>query len=273
MRYETCNVYSLKPAHLTSSTSISIWVKFFDKMSEIANPTAALWFYLASDPNSFFLEYPAIFIPSYTQSKIMISSQRFITITRPDAQCTESGKVNDTRQNVYQCFAACMNAEYSKAGKCQSWYSTVVESASPADYCNPMNAANDSATTTQFSQIGIISEEITSFCSNRCPRKCDKITYHSFLQWQQPLNNYYKNGNSSRNKDTLVALSIEHLAMYEKGTLTFIEVNTYSFTDLINNVGGTLGLFVGATLMTFAQAVLFLMERALEMRNRVMQSE
>lgn len=65
-------------------------------------------------------------------------------------------------------------------------------------------------------------------------------------------------------------LWIEHLAIYDKGILAFVEISTYSFTELMNNVGGTFGLFLRATLMTFTQAILFWIERALERKHQML---
>lgn len=262
--FNLCNAYSLQPTNLISPHIRLISTKFYDKMSEIAtNLPSGLWFYTALDLNSLYpeYEYSPMFLPTNTRSSVLISEQKFITLNKKDAGCIDQEVDKDYTSS--SCFAVCTNEMYKKKGKCQLWYSAVNQSASLADYCNNLETS-----LIQLNQTDA-NDEITNYCITRCPRKCDRTTYSLSLQWQQPIKSVY---NGSRNNEITVEIWVSHMAVYEKGTLVFAEVNTYSFVDLMNNVGGTLGLFVGATLLTFAQAFLFLVERLLDRSNQVMQN-
>lgn len=100
--------------------------------------------------------------------------------------------------------------------------------------------------------------DLTKNCLDQCPPKCERVIYQWSLQWQQVFPDEVER--NSTKKLTSVSFSIDQMATFDGATVAMTEVNTYSFTELVNNVGGTLGLFVGATLMTFVQVVLFCIE-------------
>lgn len=108
---------------------------------------------------------------------------------------------------------------------------------------------------------------MTVNCYDECPSKCERVFFDvSIISESKLADADYEHITESRfaGNMSIAALNIVHNAVGEGGVMTYVEVNTYSFIELVNNIGGTLGLFVGGTLMTIVQATVFIVTVAVE---------
>lgn len=126
--------------------------------------------------------------------------------------------------------------------------------------------------------LGFYSERVKKECAPRCPLECDsqhfRLTVSSSLF---PTKAYASQlANSTRVVDAsrlaaknLSELSYDELKHYFLGVnvyyadmqyVTISEVEKTSFIDLVSGVGGTLGLFLGMSFMSFFEIVDVLIE-------------
>lgn len=100
----------------------------------------------------------------------------------------------------------------------------------------------------------LLQPEVHEKCLDKCPRKCERTVYQAMVQQVLPL----RMNKSVHSTDTYyIGIELEHSALRDGGIITMTEVTKYTFTDLVNNIGGTLGVFIGGTMMTIAQVILF----------------
>lgn len=96
-------------------------------------------------------------------------------------------------------------------------------------------------------------------CYEECLPACDRTVYDI------TLDSTSMKGGKPKNESSIV-LQIKHSAIFQGGIMTWQEVTTFSFSEFVSNVGGTLGLFLGCTMMTVAQVVLSLINYGLNKR-------
>src|SRR5687767_4669936 len=60
---------------------------------------------------------------------------------------------------------------------------------------------------------------------------------------------------------TEIRIYVKHMAAYYRGIMVISQTQSYTLTDLISNIGGTLGLFLGGTVMKFAKLIFFAIDR------------
>lgn len=152
---------------------------------------------------------------------------------------------------------------------CGILHLSMISSDPPTAYCHNMEVigstnrtlANTTSVLSYISSAELFEEEIEKQCSKECPPTCERISFTLSLQWEKQLS---KTLDGEFANMTYVEFYLDHRGVSESGILTLVEVNAYSFTELINNVGGTLGLFIGGTIMTVAQVILFFVNYCVE---------
>ena len=97
------------------------------------------------------------------------------------------------------------------------------------------------------------------FCYQKCPIECDHIVYNTKSNYVGLLPDFYSNENKLNNisKDDLILINI----YYPK--LEYISVEQMAkteFFDLISNIGGTFGLFLGFSFFTFVELIEIIFE-------------
>lgn len=215
--------------------------------------------------------HPAITIRASRKSAVKLSVKKFISLNTKKRECNTSDD-SDLPYTEVKCMTKCHNDLHLKTRGCRLiWLVQDHLEMQPEDTCNwadripPENwTLSEYFDTNVNAQIDAI---VVNRCLKQCPRKCDKVVYDTILQEQQSFPEsqlkYAKRANAS-----LVQVTLRHGNVYQGGTVISEERYIYSFTQLVNNIGGTLGLFVGATLMTFVQLLLFCVTCALGMRAR-----
>ena len=113
-----------------------------------------------------------------------------------------------------------------------------------------------------------------NFCLPRCPEKCDKTEFNikmSYLAF--PTKAYFENNNYSQlnftNDFSQLEKSVLRLKFYYSLStkLTYYTIKC-TIDDLISKIGGTLGCFLGASLISLVEIFELIVEIALKMLNR-----
>lgn len=267
MSFEICYAYISKTTGRSLYTKANAAIKFVDRTKDIASISTGLWIQLVTDLDFQNTLFPPIYAPAFTQNKILVSTERYVTLDKRDAPCVPNNKVPDTYE-AFSCAVECQNKRYLELIKCQLFrYCTASAAKGPTRYCHLAEKLAYKGWRLGDFKASEENEKITQECLKLCPARCDRVIYQASLQWQTTKEDEERElspKNSTAPKKTLVEVFVDHIANYEGGTLTLMEVNTYSLFELISNVGGTLGLFVGATLMTFVQLIGFCVECVVE---------
>lgn len=261
--YDICQGIQFIPTTHTLYSATSATLKYNDKSEKllVGETPGEIWVELGIDLN--FLSYlaPPVVLRAYTANRVFVSTTRFQTLDRPDAPCKEDGDVDET-YSATACVARCQNERYTSSIGCKLLrYDTVKTVTTPMAYCNHLVKIKGINMTFSEFHKSSLSKRITDECLTQCPPKCDRRIHQMFLQWQKDLPGYKVNKTAN---SFYVDVQIENIAKYQGQMTVITEVNTYTFTSLINNVGGTWGLFVGATLITFVQLVMFLIQSAIQ---------
>jgi hypothetical protein len=123
----------------------------------------------------------------------------------------------------------------------------------------------------------IVKENIVNICEKQCPLECDTIRYDvstSFSKFSNEklvelykfiseYNNTYYQFNplfiklTSKDFDDFIILSIYYT---ESGYTSISQLPKMDFFDLISNIGGNLGLFIGVSFLSFAEIIEFIIE-------------
>ena len=91
--------------------------------------------------------------------------------------------------------------------------------------------------------FGLVKNGITSICGNDCPLECDSIEYETSLSFNKFITN---------NSDNLVNFNL----FYTSLDYTMIDqIGKMDGFDLISNIGGNLGLFIGISFLSFAELI------------------
>ncbi len=100
---------------------------------------------------------------------------------------------------------------------------------------------------------------IGSKCVKECPEECDSISYDLFHSFSK-LENY-------KNIDDLNDC-VYFTIFYEKLSYTLIDqIPKTNALDLISNIGGNLGLFIGVSFLSFAEIIELFIEIFFILKN------
>lgn len=265
VHYQICNVYELHTLRRRLSQPPRIRVKLVTKSEGIDSTAPGLWIHFKNDLNMLLSPFSQIFLSAFTRSKIIVSATKFVSLTKPEARCLTFDEAGSNYSEA-TCACKCRNRrlkELIQVGMFQN--SFVSDFLSPWDTANYMDLVmNNSMTVSKF--MGTKAAAIIhSECDEECPPACNKAIYQLNVQWQQILSDSELIAagmiNVTQRNMSYFEVLFEHTARHS-GVITFLEVVTYSFTSLVTSIGGTLGLFVGATLMTFAQVIFFFIDYA-----------
>lgn len=210
---------------------------------------------------------------------VRISVQRFVKGKEGDAACVtkEEKAVRYANSSPDACYMKCISeASGQSGGKCRMHHDTVGKAKSPAKYCNYFESSL-SKHVARLSHMHLESNRrnalISPECTRKCPYECDRVIYEASLKDRvkeeylsaamQQIGRIIRAQNMS-----VIGLRLEHEAAYNGGILTVEEMSTLSFTSMVANIGGALGLFVGGTMMTFVQMTLFVVKKLLDRRVR-----
>lgn len=113
------------------------------------------------------------------------------------------------------------------------------------------------------------SQNVKTVCSSECPLECDSISYAVSVSYSNyptmAYTNYLKNNSLFRSKFSkdanitydmlkrnILAVNIFYESLSYKHILELVKTE---FVDLISNIGGTLGLFLGTSFLSFVEVI------------------
>ena len=176
-------------------------------------------------------------------------------------------KANKTYKQS-DCFVHCFKMTVNQICKCD----LVISSASDSKQClteNELKCLND-----LYNNVFKVTNNFQSECDAKCPLECN-LKYFDFEISSQRFPSTYYAKYLLRNNSFLSRLACKHELTIEDLKLSasrvnvylenmnyqyFEEVATYSVNDLIGIVGGSLGLFVGASFLSFFELFEILFE-------------
>lgn len=180
------------------------------------------------------------------------------------------------KYSPYICMAECENEIYLEKFKCKIWIHSQSRFDNLSEICNYQDTYDgqskllDIASTYRHQQIH---QQAASHCSKQCPYECDRTTYEISIVSQIPLESssfsrHLLHETKAQQNMTITIMHILHAGVTDGGVMIFEEVKTYTFISLVDSIGGTLGLFVGGTLMTMVQLLVFFVRYCMKKMRR-----
>lgn len=274
--YAVCHEFKLPPVDGRLSFLFDperIAIKYTDRTLGVLSKVTQNWFlHMAHDARSLFA-WPII-IRNGKHIILTIRERYLIAVDKPAAPCYEPKK--EERYVTPVCMANCFqNLLKDETGPCLALRkSTGDQPSQPAVYCNGF----DSLGTTKGAQpnpnqLAQATAKAKETCLKKCPIKCNRTVYEAVLEGSDDVWDSYQPSialaSNDRSNLSVTTITVHHHAVTEGGILITRELNTYSFTEFVNNVGGTLGLFVGGTVMTFVQVIMHFVNYLFHRQTRV----
>lgn len=252
-----CYAYEVKPFDVTWDATRKITAKQQDRSMGLLGETSGWWLELGVDLHLLSDVATSLLLAPNTTSFVLVHVQSFSTFDQPDTPCRTAEKYS-----IASCMANCQNEVYNRRLNCQMfWLTSFQQKYKLNELCHFMEPPLRNT-----SKLQLTTGE-RDMCLTRCPQECKRVLYQLSMPWHQPMSKRDLLLVANTTTDSFVELHLEHYSVYQGGIFTIQEVSTYSFTTLINNIGGTLGLFVGATLMTVAQLARFLIRFLVQKRR------
>lgn len=225
-----------------------LYAKTVDKTNGLLGPNRLGWnLVMMTYRLGFSPPMPSVYTPPHTQNKIVISLRYYVMINRSGAPCKES-----PIESSSLCAQRCKNDHFKQKFGCYIFRFDAMETVGhPELYCHnkELHLPNEFRLEAVDAQL---SADIHNSCMARCPRACNRSIFQMTLQEQQPLLDGKYDGNYS-----MISAHFQHGALFDGGIVTMMDVRKYGATDFVSNVGGALGVFVGGTMMTLVQVILF----------------
>lgn len=263
MGRQFCYIFRLKPMeHGFGIYSGIRWVEiqYQSKTGGLLEDSDDWGLYFNPWSDVFTTTHPGVTLRSSRRNTVELTVQKFVSLNCSASPCRASVD-GDTPYSPVACMAKCHNALYHQNRGCKLlWLVQSHLEMTPEDICNwadrvpPDNLTLKEFFTTEVNEH--IDSVAADVCVRQCPLTCEKTMYDTILHMQQSYPELELRSAKEANA-SLIQVFLRHGSPYQGGMLTSQEMYSYSLTQLVNNIGGTLGLFVGATLMTFVQLLLF----------------
>lgn len=258
-----CYIFRLKPIEHgfgMYSGVRAVEIKYQSKTDGLVEDSDNWELYFSPRLDIFVTVHPSLTVKAFHKNTVKLNAQKFITLSNNKSVCSASPHGDESYSSV-KCMTTCHNALYHRTIGCGLlWLKGSHLEMTPDLTCNraytlpPNNWTLEKFLGTKLNER--IDAEAANDCVEQCPRKCSRIIYDTILQVQQNYLASEKKAAKEANA-SLIQVYLRHGNVYQGGMVVSEEIYIYSFTQLLNNIGGTLGLFVGATLMTLVQLLLF----------------
>lgn len=257
-----CYVFHIKPIEAgfgAYSGHRVIDIQYERKSGDLLEDAEDWYLYFSPWPDLHVTVHPKLTISMFRRYVIKLNVQKFESLDRRERPCHTSfeGDSYSSMKRMIQCH----NALYKQALGCGLlWLELSPLNMTPKRICNradripPKNLTLQEFFETQENER--IDATAADDCVKRCTPECDKMVYETATLIQE---NYLESEKKHARDANVSVMSIQlrHGNVYQGGMVVSREIYIYSFTLLLNNIGGTLGLFVGGTLMTVVQLLLF----------------
>lgn len=264
--YGICYAYKFLPLDsrhrgwATWSTTRSLSVKVADKTKEVYTHGSNWQLYFMPDLELVQPTSLSLTLQSEAFYLIKVNVDKIVAMPSDKNPCKPPEELNDG-DSPDACIAECMNAQARKKFGCSLLpWSTGIIKRPIMEFCNSFDFNTSSGTGAIKNLTAEIERSNMSVCFDQCPFGCEQTIHDSHFVFHGPINpEYYSIVNLTRQLNmTFINVAFTSSALSQGGVLTIREYSTFSFSTFVANVGGTLGLFVGCTILTLAQVVLSL---------------
>lgn len=217
---------------------------------------------------SFFERQELMNIKTGRSYVVHINAHMVNLFNRKDAPCIEKQEVDSTNYTYKECFRKCVAERQTRDGlMCRLFMKgdKIFDPTRNLDICTTF-------TTSRFKKVyknGTIeiiddpetaiqsSQKAQEICFSECRPRCENVYYDVTLIDET---------------DKLVEGSnVTHLDFVLKyawkGMMFLEETSTYSFQSAVSNIGGQLGLWMGLSIVTIFQAILFFVNKCFKGNN------
>lgn len=219
-------------------------------------------------------------VPPNTAATVRFSSRRFLSIADPNTPCQEDELTPEGE--VYSadlCISRCLSKKINKTLGCHLFLHSANDVQHPTEFCHLHE--NYPGRNYTYANIAFDKEELATTakqgisCVVRCPHECDRSinTISLGSLWRVTLSGEEFGKKVDRANVSLILIEIDYTAISDGGIMTLTEVSTLSFSSMISNIGGALGLFVGGTIMTLFQIILVCVGYAFEKRKAYVKND
>ena len=229
------------------------------------NQDMAIWIHNRTQPPSFIYENShykgRIFISSNSYTEVTIERVVEIKLGEPYNDCLDDvskfkynktiiNYIRKSKQTYSQqkCLELCFDIDYIETNRCNCTNSTVGNVWQNC-WINLENKTKN--TCTWKHKIDFYSKSIVEKCASYCPLECTSI---SFNIQTSTMSNY----NSTRVR--IYYGSLKYTLILQEAKMHFI--------DMISNIGGTFGLLIGFSFITFFEIFELLVEITIRILNK-----
>jgi hypothetical protein len=148
------------------------------------------------------------------------------------------------------CFDYCIGRQIYKrtniTNKIDHWLNLVQNSTSKLDFVKEY--------------IEVIKKQTFQFCLPDCPLECDSVKYEAFYSFTK----FERNNSFNVKVDDYVVFGV----YFDSLDYTLIDqIPKMNMLDLISNIGGSLGLFIGVSFLSFAEIIELFIEILFILKN------
>lgn len=270
LEQDFCYVFRFNPVERglgVYSATRAIMLRFKAKSQNLVQSSLEWPLYFNPFPSVLFSVYPMLTVRPLYDNVIKFQEHKLVTMNSIESPCSQADPHRPNPSAT--CMAQCHNELYKRKLGCGLLW--LYNGRRPlAEYCNTLNKVQlGNRTLDQFfasAENAEIDNAAADICVARCPRECDRQMIDAVSQMHYSLGEH-ATAEALQENVTLIKISVKHGGVFQGGVVEFHEVSTYTLTQLVTNIGGTLGLFVGATMLTFAQLFMFVLEFLMKCRN------
>lgn len=272
-----CYAFSLKTANAhrvhTWDTAPVVQVQVEDRSQGITSVSPNWYSYLTADRYMLQPSFPPISLEQLTFTTLKTSAQYFHQLSNEAAGCLEKEEVKPG-YSPERCAIKCLHKlRFDEIGCGIFPFSAFDEFRQPSHYCNFFEKVPSKDITYRefYDSVSSLADMAESGpCISKCKYPCERTVYTSTMDSKFKIEVDSTNWTSYaiKHKMQAVAVRVDNTALSQGGVLTLTEVNTYSFTTLVSNVGGTLGLFIGATVFTLFQVFFVVVNYILDVNEK-----
>lgn len=263
-----CFVFHLQNVTAKSGdTPVRIVLTNHDRTSGLLESTRKTWLmnYMPNVKST----GPVIQLKAFAIHNIKVNSQR-IKMLKDESTCKDTTEKPNLNYDQRECTEICLSNEtFLQHGKKEghiSFLATTNINEMGNTFDNLIETFdNDEISTTAIENrtaAKVPSDQEVIDCFAKCLPACDRTIYDVTIAHSN-IGEHAREDNIS-----VIEWTANHAAVYQGGVVTWQEMESMTWSEYVSNVGGTLGVFLGCTLMTSAQFILSAINYMLTRRTK-----